>query len=239
MADVVAQGKTCLTSEEVIVRAVQFFSTESWRPTGQSARTATFEGKPKIPWFMLLLTYIGFLACVVPGIIMYIMVIRKLHRFHNLVVTATPVAGGSEVVVQHPPPAKKLARRFLEALPRYEALVGTPKIESEMVAAPDQSPTRASTTEVALIGTTPSPATTRPLAGPTVMQLGQQTGTVESALGAGPKIESRETVLPAASSIAPDRLADPPTSNPLFCDNCGVAVVAESRFCEACGAAIS
>ena len=117
MADVVAQGKTSLASEEVIVRAVQFFSTENWRPTGQSARTATFQGKPKIPWFMLLLTIVGFVACVVPGIIMYIMVIRKMYRFHNLVVTATPTPSGSEVVVQYPPPAEKLARRFLAALP--------------------------------------------------------------------------------------------------------------------------
>ncbi len=73
MADVVTQGKTSLTPEDAIVRAVQFFSTENWRPTSQSTRTATFQGKPKIPWFMLLLTVIGFVACIVPGIIMYIM----------------------------------------------------------------------------------------------------------------------------------------------------------------------
>ncbi len=117
MADVVTQGRTSLGPEDVIVRAVQFFSTENWRPTTQSSRSATFQGKPPIPWFMMLLTVVGFVACIVPGIIMYIMVIRKMYRFQNLVVTANPVSGGSEVVLQHPPAAGKLAARFLEALP--------------------------------------------------------------------------------------------------------------------------
>lgn len=120
MADVVTQGRTSLGPEDVVIRAVQFFSTENWRPTSQSPRAATFQGKPPIPWFLLLLTVIGFLLCVVPGVILYIMVIRKVHRFHNLVVTANGVAGGSEVTVQFPPSARKLSTRFLEALPPLE-----------------------------------------------------------------------------------------------------------------------
>lgn len=141
MADVVAQGQTALTSEEVIVRAVQFFSTENWRPTGQSARTATFQGKPKIPWFMLLLTVVAFLACIVPGIIMYIMVIRKMYRFHNLVVTANPIGNGTEVVVQYPPAAEKLARRFLQALPPIEVVTGTAKRQlADAVVSSDNAP---------------------------------------------------------------------------------------------------
>jgi hypothetical protein len=116
MADLVMQGRTSLGPEDVIVRAVQFFSTENWRPTSQSARAATFQGKPPIPWFMILLTVIAFAACIVPGIIMYIMIIRKMYRFQNLVVTATPVSGGSEVVLQYPAPAGKLASSFIQAL---------------------------------------------------------------------------------------------------------------------------
>ena len=121
MADVVTQGRTSLGPDEVIVRAVQFFSTEKWKPTSQSQRTATFEGKPPIPWLMLLLTVIGFLACFLPGIIMYIMVIRKLHRFHNLVVTANPIPGGAEVVTQYPNNTGDLVARFLQALPQHTA----------------------------------------------------------------------------------------------------------------------
>lgn len=114
MADVITQGRTSLGPEEVIVRAVQFFSTGNWRPTSQSARTATFQGKPPIPWFMLLLTVIGFMACLLPGIIMYIMVIRKMYRFHNLVVTANPVSGGSEIVLQYPRPRASWRLGFLK-----------------------------------------------------------------------------------------------------------------------------
>ena len=126
MSDVVTQAKTSLGPEDVIVRAVQFFATESWRPTSQSSRTATFQGKPPIPWFMLLLTVLAFFACVVPGIIMYIMVIRKAYRFHNLVVTANPINGGSEVTLQYPPTAGTLAATFLQALPVVAGLEVVP-----------------------------------------------------------------------------------------------------------------
>ena len=117
MADAVLNRQTSLSGEEVITRAVQFFATAKWRPTTQSARAATFEGRVPIPWFMLLLTILGFMFCIVPGIIMYVMAIKKMRGFQNLVVTTTPMSRGTEVVVTHPPHAKKLARRFLEALP--------------------------------------------------------------------------------------------------------------------------
>lgn len=117
MADSILQKQTNLSGEEIITRAVQFFSTESWRTTSQSARTATFEGRPPIPWFMLMFTIIGYLCCIVPGIIMYIMVIKKMRRFQNLVVTVTPMSTGTEVVLTYPSHAKNLAARFLKALP--------------------------------------------------------------------------------------------------------------------------
>jgi len=118
MADLVTNAKTSLSAEEVIVRAIQFFSTENWKATSQSSRTATFQGKPQIPWFMLLLTLLGFLLCVIPGVIMYVMVIRKVYRFVNLVVTANPIPNGTEVSVSHPKAAEKLVNRFLAALPQ-------------------------------------------------------------------------------------------------------------------------
>jgi hypothetical protein len=121
MADSVSNVKTSLSAEEVVTRAVQFFSTEKWRATTQSGRSATFEAKPPIPWFMLLLTIIGFMFCIVPGIIMYIMVIRKMYRFVNMVVTVNPIQGGSEVLITHPRWASRLANRFLAALPPLAA----------------------------------------------------------------------------------------------------------------------
>lgn len=119
MAELIRQGKTDLPYEDVIVRAVQYFSTVSWRPTSQSSRVATFQGKPPIPWFMLLITLLGFLFMVLPGVIMYIMVIRKMYRFQNLVVTANPIDGGTEVVVQYPKTTSRLVTGFFEALPPY------------------------------------------------------------------------------------------------------------------------
>jgi len=117
MADQVANKKTSLSSEEVLSRSVQFFSTEKWRVTSQAARTATFQGMPPIPWVHLLFTIIGLLACLVPGIILYILLIKKARRFVNLVVTANPLPKGSEVSISYPDNAKKLVNRFLDALP--------------------------------------------------------------------------------------------------------------------------
>lgn len=117
MADTILNKQTNLSGEDVIARAVQFFSNERWRPTTQSARTATFEGRVPIPWFLILLTVIGYFCCLVPGIIMYIAVIRKMRRFQNLVVSTSPMSRGVEVTVTCPSHAKGLAGRFLNALP--------------------------------------------------------------------------------------------------------------------------
>lgn len=121
MADLIANARTSLSSEEVIVRAVQFFATEKFRTGSQSGRVATFDGKQPIPWGMLLLTILGFVFCIVPGIIMYIMVIRKMYRFQNLVVTANPIAGGTEVSISHPSWAAATVKRFVGALPPFAA----------------------------------------------------------------------------------------------------------------------
>jgi hypothetical protein len=117
MADSVITKQTSLSGEDVITRSIQFFSTENWRTTSQSPRAATFEGRPPIPWFMMLMTIVGYLCCVVPGIIMWFMVIKKLRRFQNIVVAVTPMNKGTEVTLTHPDHAKKLAGRFLAALP--------------------------------------------------------------------------------------------------------------------------
>jgi len=117
MADSVVTKQTSLSGDEVVTRAIQFFSTENWRTTSQSTRNATFEGRPPIPWFLMLLTIIGYCCCIVPGIIIKILVIKKMRRFQNIVVAAAPMNQGSEVTVTHPAHAKKLAERFLAALP--------------------------------------------------------------------------------------------------------------------------
>jgi len=121
MADLVATRQTTLPGEEVIVRAVQFFTNEKWRPQTQSERIATFMGRPPIPWGLLLLTIIGFICFIVPGVIMYILVVRRMIRFQNLVVTVSPAKAGTDVNVTYPKHAKKLVDRFMGLLPSASA----------------------------------------------------------------------------------------------------------------------
>lgn len=117
MADLVATKKTTLGPEDVIMRSVQFFTTGKWRVQSQSQKIATFVGRPPIPVLYIILTVVGFLACIVPGILFYILALRKVMQLQNIVVTATDAAGGADVVVKHSPAASKLVGEFLAALP--------------------------------------------------------------------------------------------------------------------------
>jgi hypothetical protein len=128
MADLLSNTKTTLSNQETVVRAVQFFAREKFRTSSQTDRIATFDGMPPIPWGMLLLTIIAFMACIVPGIIMYFVAIKKIRRFQNLVVTANPIAGGTEVSISHPKWARKHVERFLQILPPLPALPAPPAI---------------------------------------------------------------------------------------------------------------
>jgi len=118
MADKVSNVRTSLGNEEVISLAVQTFTAGKFRTSSQSSRIATFDGMPPIPWFMLLLTILGFLFCLIPGIVMYFVVIKKMRRFHSLVVTVSPVNGGTDVSVKYPDWAERTTQQFLNALPK-------------------------------------------------------------------------------------------------------------------------
>lgn len=117
MAELVANTKTSLQGEEVIVRAVQFFTSGKWRTQSQSARIATFAGKPPIPVGMLILTVIAFFFFILPGIIMYFVVIRKMMQLQNIVVSVNPITGGSDVVVKYSKAATKMVNSFVQSLP--------------------------------------------------------------------------------------------------------------------------
>lgn len=117
MADQVQTKTTTLGPDEAIMRSVQYFTTGKWRTQSQSQRIATFVGRPAVPVLYILLTIVGLIFCIVPGIIMYIIVIRKAIQLQNIVVTTNPTAGGTEVVVKHSSAAKKLVQEYLEALP--------------------------------------------------------------------------------------------------------------------------
>jgi hypothetical protein len=117
MADLTATTFTSLPPEEVMVRAVQFFTNESWRAQSQTNRIATFIGVPKIPWIHLMLAAILTICFIVPGVIYYLLVIRKVRRLQNVVVTTTPKDGGCDVVVTYAPHAQQLVNSFFAALP--------------------------------------------------------------------------------------------------------------------------
>src|SRR6185503_4564753 len=117
MAEHVYSFRTTLPPEDVVVRAVQFFSTTKWRPSSQSGRTATFQGRPAIPWVHIMLMFLAFAACIVHGVVYYFFIIQKLIQFQNLIVAATPIAGGSEVVINYPSFASPLVTEFTRNMP--------------------------------------------------------------------------------------------------------------------------
>jgi len=117
LADQVQTKTTTLGPDEVIMRSVQYFTTGRWRTQSQSQRIATFVGRPAVPILYVLLTILGLVFCIVPGIIMYILVVRKAMQLQNIVVTANPMAGDTEVIVKHSSSARKLVLGYLEALP--------------------------------------------------------------------------------------------------------------------------
>lgn len=118
MADLVVTQQTTLPGEEVHVRAAQFFTSSKWRVQSQSPRVSTFVGKPPIPFGMLILTILGFIACAVPGIILYILVIRKMIALQNIVVTTEQKDALTNVLVTYPKHARKMVDRFFTALPK-------------------------------------------------------------------------------------------------------------------------
>lgn len=120
MTPVISNSRTACCYEDVIVGAMRFFTAEKWRYTTQTARMVTFRGKPRMPWYLSLLMLAGFLAFVVPGFVLYVLHVRKSYQLTNIVVTTTPVRGGTEVTVQYPPLAEGLARRFVSQLPPLE-----------------------------------------------------------------------------------------------------------------------
>lgn len=60
---------------------------------------------------------IGFVFCVIPGLIIYLVLVRRAYRFYNLVVTTTETEMGTQVTIAHPGFATSLVNRYVKALP--------------------------------------------------------------------------------------------------------------------------
>jgi len=139
MAHEVTSGQTNLPSEEVLARAVQFFTNEKWRVQTQSARNVTFLGSGGIPWksiiiyivmivagIFLCMTFFGMIIgipLIIAGIVLAIRIRMKMLReasggSENLVVTVSPLKEGTDITLTHSKAGNKLASQFINALPR-------------------------------------------------------------------------------------------------------------------------
>lgn len=116
MADLVVNSYAALPPEEVLVRAVQFFTNEKWRVQSQTNRIATFVGIGRVQWFQIVLAILLTMFLVVPGVIYYIVVISKMRRLQNIVVTTTPRDPGCLVVITYPTHAQKMVDAFFAAI---------------------------------------------------------------------------------------------------------------------------
>jgi len=132
MAQEVTSIKPTLPSEDVIVRAVQFFSNSRWRVQTQSSRVATFVALYSWSSFvggatlvvmgaMLSITLIGLIfgfPLMVLGFIILVIQKQRYRRAKDLIVTVNPLEKGSDVVITHSGAARKLVNQFVEALPK-------------------------------------------------------------------------------------------------------------------------
>lgn len=121
MMDATTSSRTSRGYQDVVAAARAFFAAEDWRETSHNDRTVTFRGRPRIPWYLLALIGAGLLAYVVPGVIIYLLYMQNGSRFTRVTVTATPVRGGTEVLLQHAAASKGLVLRFVGQLPPLEA----------------------------------------------------------------------------------------------------------------------
>lgn len=116
MPDLVARADTVLPPEEVLVRAVQFFTNEKWRAQSQTNRIATFVGIGRVAWFQIMLAILLTMCFVLPGVIYYVIVISRMRRLQNIAVTTTPTGSGCQVVVTYPPHTQRMVDAFFAAL---------------------------------------------------------------------------------------------------------------------------
>ena len=117
MPDLTLTRSTPLPPEEVLVRAVQFFTNERWRAQSQTNRIATFVGMGRVLWTQIVLALLLMMCFVIPGVIYYVVVIAKMRRLQNIVVTTTPRDAGCDVVVTYPSHAQKMVDAFFASIP--------------------------------------------------------------------------------------------------------------------------
>ena len=126
---------TTIPPDEVLLRAVHFFANEKFTPTSQSDRAVTFQGKQHVSAVHLILTILGLIFCIVPGLILYFLLIKEAGKLRNIVVSVAPGLNWTTVTVTSEDYASDMVRRFMSGLPPAEAPPGQP-----LFTAPQQNP---------------------------------------------------------------------------------------------------
>ena len=111
--------KTTLKPNEVITRAIHFFSTSKWILHSQSSTIVTFRGKSNIGCSPVLVTMVLLIFAVIPGLI-YFYYVRTHLPMVNIVVSANDIdSKGSEVIVSYPQYEDKRVKEFISTLPPF------------------------------------------------------------------------------------------------------------------------
>lgn len=126
--------QTALQGEEVILKAVHFFTDERYRVQTQAERTVIFAPGFELPLggivmfiggIILCATLVGAIIGVPLLIIGAISVAKAKSRARGfrgaLVITTAPIKDGAEITITYPPRAfrtSKLVKRFTETLPK-------------------------------------------------------------------------------------------------------------------------
>ena len=112
-----AHKKTTLSEEDVIKRAGQFFTDNGWAIREKFANGATFKGRSSVPLRLIFLTVFGFLFFIIPGVIVYRALVKRVTRSQSILVRVKPVAGNSEVTIIYCKATGKLINKFQNLLP--------------------------------------------------------------------------------------------------------------------------
>ena len=120
MAELNAAAVTTISSEDVMVQAVRTFTNSRFRVQSQTNRIATFVGRAKFPIVhVFVLAFLAFFF-VIPAIIYWFIVVRKVWRMESIAVTTNPGVGGCGVHVSYPKSAEKAVVAFIASLPKAQ-----------------------------------------------------------------------------------------------------------------------
>jgi hypothetical protein len=102
------------------VMAVRSLATGRFRVQSQNSRITTLVGMGKFPFIhVVILCFLAFFF-VIPAIIYWVVVVRKVRKVESIAVTTTPAVSQCAVHVSYPKSADKMVQSFLASLPKAQ-----------------------------------------------------------------------------------------------------------------------